>query len=567
MSESTRRAGKGPGTAYSAVAVLMFAVLSVLSLTPANPAPPAVAEFAPQSREQIKDAPKEQSSDFGSGEGGDLGTGTAASPSPKPGQSPGPQVTPPELPPTLPPGARVRRCVGSPPRQTEDPQSPPCVAFWKDKAKGNGGATSKGVTGDTITIAVPWIQAGPATGQEELTREVKALESFFNSRFEFYGRKLKLVKFPGKSEDVGSPDPPRQAADAVTVDQTVRAFASLPYSDNGGADFYYYDELARRKIVSVYAGLGTSASEAKLKSKHPYQWGIIPPADRIADNLGEWVCKNLKGRPTTWGGDDVNGKPRKYGILLSPSPDGTEPPIGPLRKRLAACGIAKPIEVEVPYSESQGSARTAALRLKNEGITTVLPWTHVSTLFLSVYPAADQAQYTPEWVVTSNLQLDEDTAGLLAPASQTSHSFGLRFQNKNRSVADLPANWAIKEADPGAEDISLANEKYIYQPLMVLASGIQAAGPNLTPETFGAALSKLQFPNPDHGAAPWYQAHVGFQGDHTWFDDATPVWWRPGETSRQVAQPTGAYCYVDGGRRYELGEWRVSRLFTTGSCY
>ena len=48
--------------------------------------------------------------------------------------------------------AVVKRCVGDPPRQTEDPQSPPCVAYWTGD---NGGATWKGVTHTTVTVVTP----------------------------------------------------------------------------------------------------------------------------------------------------------------------------------------------------------------------------------------------------------------------------------------------------------------------------------------------------------------------------------------------------------------------------
>src|SRR5688500_1174590 len=41
--------------------------------------------------------------------------------------------------------AGTKRCVGSPPRQTEDPLSPPCVAHFEGD---NGGATYQGVTRD-----------------------------------------------------------------------------------------------------------------------------------------------------------------------------------------------------------------------------------------------------------------------------------------------------------------------------------------------------------------------------------------------------------------------------------
>src|SRR5687767_6996608 len=43
----------------------------------------------------------------------------------------------------------TKRCVGHPPRQTEDPLSPPCVSHF---AGDNFGATYAGVTGSEIRI-------------------------------------------------------------------------------------------------------------------------------------------------------------------------------------------------------------------------------------------------------------------------------------------------------------------------------------------------------------------------------------------------------------------------------
>jgi hypothetical protein len=555
------RAGRGPGTVFTISAAVVFLVLAALAFSPANKTPPALAELAPAPHSQITQAPSEQSSKFGSGAGGGAGGDGASRPTPTPSAQ--------ASVPSLPPQARLRRCVGNPPRQTEDPQSPPCVYGWN--GKNNGGATSKGVTADTITVAVPWIAEGPGQGQSTMTREVMALQKFFNDRFEFYGRKLSLQKTdPGNTENDGTPNPSAQSAAAVSVDEQTKAFASLPYPDEGGADYYYYDELARRHIVSIYSALGTSESEAKLQKNHPYEWGILPPADVISDNQGEWMCKNVNGGNAIWSGQ-YTSTPRKYAIIVSDGPDGTAPPISKLLNRLAGCGIKISETVHVDYANANQDSRTAVVRLAQDGITTVIPWTSAAVLFLNLYQAADEAKYTPEWVITSNLNEDEDTAGLLGQPSQTVHSFGLRFQNKAQLVPNVPANWAIHEADPGAANISLANEKYIYQPLMVLASGIEWAGPNLTPQTFGAALLKLKFPNPNAGASPWWQAHVGFgPGDHTWFDDATPVFWNQNVTSREVAQPTGAYCYIHSGTRYRLGQWpadSADMFKTSRPCY
>src|SRR5207249_1400399 len=94
-----------------------------------------------------------------------------------------------------PPAASVRpvvsvpsthRCFGNPPRQIEDPQSPPCVPAWRGD---NGGATTKGVTENEVRVVVP-VASEPNVPADY----VNALERFFNNRFEFYGRQLRLIR-------------------------------------------------------------------------------------------------------------------------------------------------------------------------------------------------------------------------------------------------------------------------------------------------------------------------------------------------------------------------------------
>src|SRR5687768_6588991 len=60
-----------------------------------------------------------------------------------------------DLPPPLPGGKGVnpstKRCVGNPPRQTEDPLAPPCVAYFDGD---NFGATYQGVSREEVRILV-----------------------------------------------------------------------------------------------------------------------------------------------------------------------------------------------------------------------------------------------------------------------------------------------------------------------------------------------------------------------------------------------------------------------------
>jgi hypothetical protein len=69
----------------------------------------------------------------------------------------------------------------------------------------------------------------------------------------------------------------------------------------------------------------------------------------------------------------------------------------------------------------------------------------------------------------------------------------------------------------------LAHDAYVQ--LLLLASEIQGAGPNLTPETFEAALLAARFPNPGAASAPFFQASGGYLGDSTFIDDVGLLWW------------------------------------------
>jgi ABC-type phosphate transport system substrate-binding protein len=80
MTAATRR----PSAAgvFNVVAGLVLAlVVAVLALRASSSQPPAIAEFAPQAQQQIKQAPQEQTSLSGNGEGAAIGA-FLASPSP-----------------------------------------------------------------------------------------------------------------------------------------------------------------------------------------------------------------------------------------------------------------------------------------------------------------------------------------------------------------------------------------------------------------------------------------------------------------------------------------------------
>jgi hypothetical protein len=532
---------------YTALSAALVVFVAALAVTASQTPPPAIAELSPTPQKQITDAPQEQSSELGSADGGS-GLG-GIPPTTTTLAATGPSTTLPTI-----RTPRRKKCVGNPPRQTEDPQSPPCVPFWD--GTDNGGATTKGVTQEEIRVAVP------ADGTVN-SRDLAALESYFNARFELYGRRLRLISFKNAGNFT---ECSKMQADAVTVDKALEAFASLRYSVQDGLEGCYYDELGRRKIISLQtSGVGTpSTTEAHL-AETPYQWNYHPGVDTILSNLGELICKQLKtGRPQYAGPPQSAALQRKFGLVIDSTASGVPPPDPrPIDTKLRACGLdwSKVVRADIQsqvYTDTQ-----PMLQMKAAEVTTVVCLCGYDYYKLGMMTAATQEGYFPEWIVQNFREQDTDVGGHAYPTEQAGHVFGIRSRNRSLPRDQMPYWAAFREADP-TFPAGLYNFSDQYENLLLLASGIQAAGPNLTPETFANGLQRTVFPNPGCGGPPAFQACVGFQGDHTMVNDFALEWYDPNGTSQEIdpaygntpfARNSGTFCYAELGKRYRAGTW------------
>lgn len=545
-----RSAPRTPALVLGSLVVAVCVLVGAVALTSRQQAPPTIAEFAPQAVAQIKQALDEQ---------GLTETRQAAAdePSPQPSVAPSASAaasaspSPSSAPDIVVP--RVRQCIGSPPRQTEDPQSPPCVPYF-DPEVDNGGVTSKGVTGDAITIALP------QQFFEDLQPPSRMAE-FFNSRYELYGRKLVLQPYSTSGCVDSQPDPARMRADAVAVDEDLQAFATLAYAGCQGADHHYYDALSDRGVLSIVDGNLTTGTEAHYRKRSPYQWNVMAGLDTITSTTAEFVCASLAGRPPRWAGTSIASAPeRTFGVITTRSTDGTTPDLTRLRDGLSRCGVTP---VERRDDQTTGPARSGVstmVALQDAGVTSVLCLCTSNDL-RDVYMRAASAQgYQPEWVQSSyiNTDLDNSYGGGNAPPDQSSHVIGISFRNKLQPRQDMPWYWAVKENDPAYEPSASAyyagHSRYMQ--LLLLASGIQLAGPELTPETFAQGLHRARFPNPGARSAPYFQTEVSYAGPrHTMSGDASMFWFDPQRPGTIDPSIPGAICYVDRGRRHALGGW------------
>ncbi len=535
------------GTLFNSLALAtLIAVLALVALVTKPPPPPNVSEFAPQAVEQIEDAPSSQSSRFGTGEGEGL-SGSAND-----GGAEGKTID----------VARVRRCVGNPPRQIEDPQSPPCVPYWEGK---NGGATSKGISSDEIRVAV---LDHPSNEFSQFISTAELYAEFFNRRFEFYGRKIRIM--PAKQLGGSGFLETDWRATAAQVDEELNVFASLSPDEqelgNGFAEASsYYDELARRGIISVDSTPSYRSEAQSYHSLAPYQWGYGPSLDERLENAAEFACEALVGRRAAYGGPDVQTSIRKFGIVVS-SGYAARPDESSLKDGLSNCG-ASPVMADHPDG-TDGDVEIR--RLKSQGVTTVACVCNFEGHYQMLH-MADKEQYFPEWFITGGSGQATDwwpRVGGLWSKAQTSHLFGISGLNKTQRLASQPFYWAAREVEPGRGDDQYSAgacefeclHQRMYRQLLVVASGIQMAGPRLTPKTFEEALLKTRFPNPGCGASPYHQACVGFKArDRTMVSDMTMIWWSESEESHTptdpIGQGRGTFCYVRQGERYSRGRW------------
>ena len=448
----------------------------------------------------------------------------------------------------VPPGAA---CPGY--QVPDDPYSPPCAAW---SGGDNGGATTRGVTADTISITLR--DAGlPDLGSliaqfsgvndyvssnEELVRTTEVLVDYFNEHYELYGRRLTLDVFRGQGnmleEFLGGGRAGAQA-DAIAVAQEHRAFASL-----GAITQPYADALASNGVIAldnIFMSRDWAAQRA------PYAWNIWPDCTKQAEIAGELVTRQLVGGVARYAGADLTGTARKFAIV---APDSVtfQPCLAILQRALDAAGVsARTVTYALDLGTIQNSGQQIASTLSEDGVTTVLLMTDPATPFF-LSSGAQSIRWFPEWVVLGQYGLDADYLAQILPREQWVHAFGFSFSGQYQPPRANAAYFAFKQQSPDTEPAILLLPA-IYAELRMLAIGIQLAGPNLTPETFAQGLRSYQSIPEQGSLGP--EGTWGFpEGDFSAPQDVRIVWFDGTATSPTNDRP-GAYR--DNGRRYRPG--------------
>lgn len=438
----------------------------------------------------------------------------------------------------------------------------------------NGGETFRGVSDDTIRIAVrsfPSSANQQAIAQElqdagyatpEVSQEINdRFVEYFNENYELYGRQVEFVPYVsqfGNSTDEalgqgreGACQDATQIVDELDVYGVVGDIGSAGIA--GGMSAVFSECAAERELV-VFSG-AAYYPETFYEEYHPYIWNTAMNCLRINEHLAEYIGKRLQGKPATFAGDPAfREKERTFAGYYPDNEQYLECAKVLTDDLQEQYGVNRDVsyQYQLDFSRFSEQAQQAILQFKDAGITTVMVSADPFSLQYLTQHAAEQ-DYFPEWVISGSAGLDQNNnARGYEPEAVDGSLFGLSQLSASDTLygedAEAPRLYA-KLFD--GETIPKGTTGNLYG-LVQMFNFLQAAGPDLTPDNMAAGVQSMPEMGGD-GRTIW-----SWQDSHTATQDAREVYWDPSappgpeEPDQDV---DGSYIATYDGRRFMVGEW------------
>ena len=208
-----------------------------------------------------------------------------------------------------------------------DSYSPPCFEFDGD----NGGDTTKGVSGDTITVS--YRRTGEQSTlsvlatlmgiefnetNDDFQRTTEGLVEYFNENFQFYGRKIELVPFEASAGDAAVTNElvggGQEGAnnDGLKAGQEINAFADITAVTQP-----YAEALGRQKVVNFGAPY---MSREWFTERRPYSWSLATDCSVVAEAASATGVKQILDRPAIYAGGELKDQPRRTAVISPSNP-------------------------------------------------------------------------------------------------------------------------------------------------------------------------------------------------------------------------------------------------------
>lgn len=409
----------------------------------------------------------------------------------------------------------------------------PCLTTFSGS---NGGATSAGVTATTInaifrlatsgeSAAIEAAAGGDNQVQSEVEKDMGVYINYFNTQFQLYGRKVVYKPFTGQGdwvEEYQGQDLAGAQADAATA-KAMDGFIDLSPAATSSSPPYCAD-LAEEHIIC--AG-GVAETNKFMEEYFPYALSPVATFDYLGNYWSSMACQRMVDLPAIFAGDVLfQHEDRKFAIVALEEPDYT-PVVDLMQSRIDACGgpntVAKVIEYPFDITQLENEDVNIVAQLKASGATTVICMCDTLSPTLLTNDAVSQ-DYFPEWMGIN----DGDGYGQQRASSEWSHA--LLTVGTQTTEAQTEAYKVFERADPGAQPAEASYWlEYTYYAALTAFSAIQAAGPDLTPNTFMNGLFSLppSLPGATSDGIPWQPGKDVF----ALLDEAPIGWWNPNAKS------------------------------------
>lgn len=472
-------------------------------------------------------------------------------------------------------------CAGNPPRQTEDPLSPPCVPFFDGD---NGGATASGVTASEIRLVLyndlgisgdlntPYDPAEDPDGdlapyeRRHLMRTVKAQVRFFVDRFQTYGRLVRVIARPSTGGPVSACT--MRAADASRIVAVDDPFAVVTLGDN--LDCFVEKVALLGRPVFAYGG---DIDDALQRSYAGLLWSFMPDLKTEVAGSASFICRSLVGGAARFSTDPtLVTHPRRF-ALIYPTIDQR----GPQRKVAAEelrrqvrnrCGL-RFARIEPHAEDASATATETMLDFKVAGITTVVCYcvpVQPENTVTKYQNAAGTILYRPEWYWDPISRMDK-AMWQQAFGDPTQASFGVSNFWRQPALAEQHHYRAYLSQEPG----TVPNERFdhdIYHAFLTAFTAIQSAGPRLTAHTARVGLGTWSAMDASNPFLPQGSLErSGLPGPFSFVDGQTAWWWDPTGTPPDGRLGEGCARLMLEGKNHLRGTWPMgdALMFVSGA--
>jgi hypothetical protein len=448
--------------------------------------------------------------------------------------------------------------------------APPCTAGTIGaRYPNNGGATSMGVTADTITLVDYDDGAGPLT-DDQIKAVDRAWETFINTHYVLYGRKVKIITWQAKADQFNSQSLLAEMDQIVATDHPFGFYWSTTLCKE------CYAELASKGVVTIGS---RGSSDALANELAPYFYSAQESSTRIETAFAQWWCSqmssaNAPGRTVKWAGhqnpaQNFNGRPRVLGIITPNPPDNQDTVrnyLVPLLQKLCGENVNHYYfyAQDVSTAAQQVAAGIAAMDTANNPATDVLCLCDI-TAPTYLFSGEQANNYWPENLIADSTGMGwdasargtyEDKHGQPSQGCATPGQ-GCEYDMVMGVMADGPQaggnaseGFAIFHAGGGQDPappypMDVTNDAFNFT---MLANLIENCGPMLTPANMQARAPLMPAVGGGASGRPLLQFA---RGDWQWTQDARIVYWDKYAPSTYDSPPEFG-TMVQVGPRYSL---------------